>query len=69
MFIIPILAMGELKLILFGASLFFSVYLRDWRMLLTPNFTPDTRILFRRNITERLGAIAPFFYIMIEIHT
>lgn len=40
----------------------FSVYLRDWRMLLTNNFTPDTRVLFRRNLRDRLKAIAPFLY-------
>lgn len=51
---------GGIKLNSFWRKLMFSVYLRDWRMLLTPNFTPDTRILFRRNLTERLGAIAPF---------
>ncbi|MGI0481786.1 UPF0182 family protein [Geminocystis sp. CENA526] len=40
----------------------FSVYLRDWRMLLTNNFTPETRVLFRRNLRDRLKAIAPFLY-------
>jgi len=29
-------------------------------MLFTDNFTPDTKILFRRNILERVKAIAPF---------
>ncbi|MGY6529157.1 MAG: UPF0182 family protein [Cyanobacterium sp.] len=43
-------------------KLAFAVHLRDWRMLLTDNFTPDTRILFRRNINERIKAIAPFLY-------
>lgn len=38
----------------------FSVYLRDWRILLTNNFTPDSRIFFRRDIHTRLKAIAPF---------
>ncbi len=38
----------------------FSVYSQDWRMLLTNNFTPDTRILFRRDVNTRLKAIAPF---------
>ncbi len=38
----------------------FAVYLRDWQMLLTGNFTPDTRLLFRRNILKRVQAIAPF---------
>ncbi|MBE9222977.1 UPF0182 family protein [Cyanobacterium stanieri LEGE 03274] len=40
----------------------FAVHLRDWRMLLTDNFTPESRILFRRNINERIKAIAPFLY-------
>ena len=38
----------------------FSQYLKDWRMILTGNFTPQTRVLFRRNINQRLAAIAPF---------
>lgn len=40
----------------------FALNLRDWRMLLTNNFNPETRILFRRNINERVKAIAPFLY-------
>lgn len=51
---------GGIKLDSFWRKLIFSVYLQDWRMLLTPNFTPDTRILFRRSLTQRLAAIAPF---------
>jgi len=35
-------------------------YLRDWRMLLTTDITPQTRLLFRRNINERIRTIAPF---------
>jgi uncharacterized protein len=35
-------------------------YLKDWQMLLTRNFTPQTKLLFRRNIKERVQAIAPF---------
>lgn len=38
----------------------FAVYLRDWRMLFTKNFTPETKILFRRNIDDRIRNIAPF---------
>ncbi|HBE20247.1 MAG TPA: hypothetical protein DEG17_07820 [Cyanobacteria bacterium UBA11149] len=38
----------------------FSQYLKDWRMILTDNFTPQTRVLFRRNINQRIFAIAPF---------
>ncbi len=53
---------GGINIADFSRKLMFAVYLRDWRMLLTDNFTPDTRILFRRNITERIKAIAPFLY-------
>jgi len=35
-------------------------HLRDWRMLFSADFTPETKILFRRNIAERVRAIAPF---------
>ncbi len=35
-------------------------YLKDWQMLLTKNFTPQSRLLFRRNINQRIQAIAPF---------
>ncbi|WP_448571319.1 UPF0182 family protein [Trichothermofontia sp.] len=40
--------------------LLFSVYLRDWQMLFTRNFTADTRVLFRRNIQKRVKTLAPF---------
>ncbi len=35
-------------------------YLQDWQMMLTDYFKPQTRLLFRRNITDRVRAIAPF---------
>lgn len=38
----------------------FSAYLRDWRVLFTRNFLPETKVLFRRNIKHRVQAIAPF---------
>ncbi|KJH72384.1 hypothetical protein UH38_08060 [Aliterella atlantica CENA595] len=38
----------------------FAAYLKDWQMLLTRNFLPQTKVLFRRNITQRIRAIAPF---------
>ncbi len=38
----------------------FALYLRDWQMALTRNFTPDTKLLFRRNIKNRIQSIAPF---------
>ncbi|NJM71846.1 MAG: COG1615 family transporter, partial [Scytonema sp. RU_4_4] len=40
--------------------LVFAEYLKDWQMLLTRNFTPQTKLLYRRNIKERVQAIAPF---------
>ncbi|MGH7998917.1 MAG: UPF0182 family protein, partial [Brasilonema sp.] len=40
--------------------LVFAEYLKDWQMLLTHNFTPQTKLLYRRNIKERVQAIAPF---------
>ncbi len=40
--------------------LLFARHLFDWRMLFTEDFTDDTRLLFRRNIADRVRAIAPF---------
>ena len=34
--------------------------LNDWQMLLSRDFTANTRLLLRRNINQRLRAIAPF---------
>ncbi len=38
----------------------FAEYLKDWQMLFTQNFTPETTLLMRRDIEERVRAIAPF---------
>ena len=38
----------------------FAEYLKDWQMLFTQNFTSETTLLMRRNIKERVSAIAPF---------
>ncbi|MGG6266066.1 UPF0182 family protein [Leptolyngbya sp. AN03gr2] len=38
----------------------FSVYLKDWRLLVTREFLPDTKVLYRRNINQRIRSIAPF---------
>lgn len=38
----------------------FAIYLRDWQMLLTRNFLPNTRVLFRRSVKDRIQTIAPF---------
>jgi len=40
--------------------LLFAWYLRDWKMLFTEDFTADTRLLFRRRITDRVRSVAPF---------
>ncbi|AFY65810.1 UPF0182 family protein [Geitlerinema sp. PCC 7407] len=40
--------------------LLFAKYLKNWQMVLTRNFQPETRVLFRRNIDDRIRAIAPF---------
>ncbi|GBF80461.1 UPF0182 family protein [Aphanothece sacrum] len=40
--------------------LIFAIYLKDWQMLFTDNFTSQTRLLFRRNINHRIREIAPF---------
>jgi uncharacterized protein len=40
--------------------LLFAKHLGDWKMLLTDDFTPDTRLMFRRNIKRRVRWIAPF---------
>lgn len=44
----------------FWKRLLFANHLHDWRMLLTQDFTPQTRLLYRRNIRDRAQAIAPF---------
>lgn len=54
--------LGGINIDNFAKRLIFSVYLRDWRMLLTDNFTEDTRVFFRRNINERIKTIAPFLF-------
>ncbi|ACK68087.1 protein of unknown function UPF0182 [Rippkaea orientalis PCC 8801] len=38
----------------------FAEYLKDWRILFTHNITPETRLLFRRDINRRIREIAPF---------
>ncbi|PSB55107.1 UPF0182 family protein, partial [Chamaesiphon polymorphus] len=43
-----------------GRKLLFATYLNDWRMVLTPEFLPQTKLLLRRNIDRRIRSIAPF---------
>ena len=38
----------------------FAEYLKDWQMMFTQNFTSETKMLMRRDIKERVSAIAPF---------
>ncbi len=38
----------------------FAQYHKDWQFLVTQNFTEQTKLLFGRNIKERVSAIAPF---------
>jgi hypothetical protein len=38
----------------------FALYLHDWQMVLSNNVTPQTKLLVRRTIKERVRAIAPF---------
>ncbi|ASC71289.1 hypothetical protein XM38_022410 [Halomicronema hongdechloris C2206] len=40
--------------------LLFAKHLGDWRMLFTEDFTPQTQLLYRRSITDRVMALAPF---------
>lgn len=51
---------GGIKIGDWGRRLVFAKYLNDWQMLLTGNFTDQSKLLFRRNIEERVRAIAPF---------
>ncbi len=44
----------------YGRRLLFAQYLKNWQMLFTRNFTPETKLLIRRNITRRVWTIAPF---------
>ena len=51
---------GGLAMGTWWRRLLFARYLQDWQMVLTNYFTPDTKVLFRRNINDRVRAIAPF---------
>ncbi|MEA5449331.1 UPF0182 family protein [Leptolyngbya sp. CCNP1308] len=54
------LGRGGISLGSLWRRLLFARYLFDWRMLFTEDFTNDTRLLYRRNIADRVRAIAPF---------
>lgn len=51
---------GGIPLHSWWRRLVFGAYFQDWQLLLTPNIQPDSRVLFRRNIQQRVQAIAPF---------
>ncbi len=41
-------------------KLLLSLYLKDMKLLLSDDFTPETRVLLFRNIVERVSKLAPF---------
>lgn len=44
----------------FWRRLLFAKHLTDWKMLLSDDFTPETQLIYRRNIRKRVNQIAPF---------
>ena len=44
----------------FWRRLLFSLYYRDVNLLVTENIIAGSRLLFRRNITQRIATLAPF---------
>jgi uncharacterized membrane protein (UPF0182 family) len=52
--------LGGVNIGSFWRRALFANYLRDWRLLITPELQPQTKLLFRRNIERRIRAIAPF---------
>ena len=51
---------GGISLGTIWQRLLYAKHLGDWQMLFTNDFTPETKLLFRRNIQERVKQIAPF---------
>ncbi|CCQ57815.1 MULTISPECIES: UPF0182 family protein [Crocosphaera] len=51
---------GGIELKNWTRRLLFANYLKDWQMIFTRNFTPDTKLIFRRNINRRIRTLAPF---------
>jgi len=51
---------GGIKIGNYWRRILFAEYLKDWQMLFAQNFTDDTKLLFRRNVKQRVKAIAPF---------
>lgn len=51
---------GGISLKNYALKIVFAEYLKDWQMLFTRNFTPETKVLLRRNITQRVTKITPW---------
>ncbi len=51
---------GGTSLGLFWRRMIFAWRLRDWQILFTDTFTSQTKLLWRRNISQRVREIAPF---------
>ncbi|PSB06033.1 hypothetical protein C7B62_23890 [Pleurocapsa sp. CCALA 161] len=51
---------GGIKIGNYWRRVLFAQYLKDWQMLFAQDFTQDTKLLFRRNIEQRIKEIAPF---------
>jgi uncharacterized membrane protein (UPF0182 family) len=51
---------GGLAMSSLAHRLLLSAYLKDMKLLLSDDFTPDTRLLLFRNISERVAKLAPF---------
>ncbi|MGG6297291.1 UPF0182 family protein [Leptolyngbya sp. AN02str] len=51
---------GGVSIGAYWRRLVYAKHLRDWRMLFSAELTPQSRLLFRRNINSRVKAIAPF---------
>ncbi len=52
---------GGIKINNWWRKLIFAIYLKDPQVLFTNNFTAETKVLWRRQINERVQAIAPWF--------
>lgn len=53
---------GGIRIGSFWRRLLLAINLRDWQMMLTQDFTEQTRLLLRRNVVQRVKAIAPFLH-------
>jgi uncharacterized protein len=53
---------GGINIASLWRRLIFAKYFKDWRIIVSPELKPETKILFRRNINQRIRAIAPFLH-------